>query len=376
MTATVRRLPHSLGWALECDQHRGYGSLPCSWPACRNGVPEDSLVVFDQAGRVRTFRYARVAWPAFDGEPYFSWEEEELGSWFTAESVVSREVERRAPPFPQPSLAYHYTTAAGLQGIIDQKELWLTDFGYLNDAREIEHGISVAERLLQHGAGDAAGLRSKWLAALRKAAPARMCMAAFSLDGDSLSQWRAYGNLSLGFDLGGDFGHAPGVSSGRIIYEPAKQEAHVRLFLHHYAAALDRDSRAVSMPDIAVDATMGRLHRRLAFLKDPGFADEREARLIYFEDPAVLVRFGQPLASRRFRVSGAGLVSYTTTLDVAMSEPAQLPLRKVVVGPQPHADVVLRGVADFLDAHGYAGTEIVPSEIPFRRGATFGGHGP
>ncbi|HMC13498.1 MAG TPA: hypothetical protein VKG67_04050, partial [Gallionellaceae bacterium] len=32
---------------------------------------------------------------------------------------------------------YHYTTAAGLQGIVESQQLWATNIAYLNDAEEL-----------------------------------------------------------------------------------------------------------------------------------------------------------------------------------------------------------------------------------------------
>jgi hypothetical protein len=373
MSHTFRRIRYSFGWRLQCDQHRGYGPLPCPWPGCPNGVPEDGLEVFGD--HLTDRRHIRIEWPPFQGEAYYSWEDTELGPWFNAEIVISGELNRRSLPFATPSLAYHYTSATGLQGIIEQNELWLTDFAYLNDVREIEHGISVAERILNNPpASVSAELLPKWNDALRTTMPARMCMAAFSLDGDSLSQWRAYGNVSLGFDLAGDFGTLSETSADGIVYDPQRQDDLICLFFHHYSAALERDSKARANDVLAVDATIGRLHRRLAFLKDPGFAGEREVRLSYFEQPEVLASFQVPVAPRRFRVSGGRLVSYVTTHDLARRAPQRLPLRRVVVGPQPNADVVLRGVTDFLISNGYDDTEVVQSSIPFRRRATFGDH--
>jgi len=37
---------------------------------------------------------------------------------------------------------YHYTDATGLKGVIENDEIWFTDFRYLNDPSELRHGIS------------------------------------------------------------------------------------------------------------------------------------------------------------------------------------------------------------------------------------------
>jgi len=47
-----------------------------------------------------------------------------------------------------PSTVYHYTSAAGLYGIIDSAILRGSNFAYLNDASEIRYGESVVHDVL------------------------------------------------------------------------------------------------------------------------------------------------------------------------------------------------------------------------------------
>jgi hypothetical protein len=46
---------------------------------------------------------------------------------------------------------YHYTTAAGCEGILRSNQLWATNPRYLNDSSELSHGqelfVRVCERL-------------------------------------------------------------------------------------------------------------------------------------------------------------------------------------------------------------------------------------
>ena len=52
---------------------------------------------------------------------------------------------------------YHYTDASGLKGIIDNQEIWFTDYRYLNDPSELTHGMNLAKALIAKGAkGDTA----------------------------------------------------------------------------------------------------------------------------------------------------------------------------------------------------------------------------
>jgi hypothetical protein len=41
---------------------------------------------------------------------------------------------------------YHYTTAAGLEGIIRTKSFWASDYRFLNDPREFRYGLDIFEQ--------------------------------------------------------------------------------------------------------------------------------------------------------------------------------------------------------------------------------------
>ena len=50
---------------------------------------------------------------------------------------------------PDSGLLYHYTTAEGLKGIIENDEIWATSAYYLNDSAEILYGYLVLHRALE-----------------------------------------------------------------------------------------------------------------------------------------------------------------------------------------------------------------------------------
>src|SRR5215813_9273187 len=54
---------------------------------------------------------------------------------------------------PPPRL-YHYTSDAGLEGIIKSGKLWFTDIFALNDPSELRHGLSIAIDVLKSRATD------------------------------------------------------------------------------------------------------------------------------------------------------------------------------------------------------------------------------
>ena len=48
-----------------------------------------------------------------------------------------------------PSILYHYTTAHGLRCIVESKSIWASDFRFLNDASEFQHGRSIFEKIFR-----------------------------------------------------------------------------------------------------------------------------------------------------------------------------------------------------------------------------------
>ena len=44
---------------------------------------------------------------------------------------------------------YHYTNAAGLQGIIKCQQVWFTHYLHLNDSSELTYGMAIASKMLK-----------------------------------------------------------------------------------------------------------------------------------------------------------------------------------------------------------------------------------
>jgi Protein of unknown function (DUF2971) len=102
------------------------------------------------------------------------------------------------------SAIYHYTSAENALNILKSGELWFTERAHLNDPSEIKFGIELAEYVARSLASPIAD----WLRHLRERfmVPHAYYTASFSVDGDSLPQWRAYADdgkgIALGFSLG------------------------------------------------------------------------------------------------------------------------------------------------------------------------------
>ena len=97
-----------------------------------------------------------------------------------------------------PRILYHYTSAAGLLGIVNQQRLRATNFSYLNDSSEITYGLDLIRQRLALRIGRDETTR-KMLSEARDVlddfAPlSETYVACFSTRRDDLSQWRGYGD--------------------------------------------------------------------------------------------------------------------------------------------------------------------------------------
>lgn len=102
---------------------------------------------------------------------------------------------------------YHYTGASGLQGIIENQEIWFTSMFHLNDPTELKYGWEIAQEFLREH-GDLGDEHRKTLCEDFTNGFNGMVkifgyfVASFSRNEDDLGQWRAYGDNGRGFAIG------------------------------------------------------------------------------------------------------------------------------------------------------------------------------
>ncbi len=128
----------------------------------------------------------------------------EFTSWVSQKLKMGDEVNKITIPL------YHYTDAAGLIGIIKNKEFWFTSIFHLNDPSEHRYGIELAVKELgciSKTSDD--GIIKHLCERVHNQFLIRdmskvfgFFVASFSREPDDLGQWRAYGDNGHGFALG------------------------------------------------------------------------------------------------------------------------------------------------------------------------------
>lgn len=286
-------------------------------------------------------------------------------------------------PAREPRTLYHYTTQSGLIGIIQKNEIWATHTQYLNDQREYIHALELVRRVLgdkrsQVTVKEDRAVLDEMIAAIGTDIQSiNVCVCSFSEDGDSLSQWRAYGESTAGFAIGfsGEFLSTKAKEESAFlvpcVYEPDEQRIIVERFvdivleeilMHRGDAQLDDDffwHRGGNL--------IPYLHRLAPVIKDSSFRDEKEWRIITRPLMCSLERFN-------FRQGKSTIVPYYRfPLSKAVDESEPSSICEVVIGPTPNLSLSAMSVNSLLVSHKLVGhfvrggsVSVKESKIPYR----------
>lgn len=381
--------------------HHHFGELPCPWPDCPNGIKDDCFLgVTPGLPGHEEKKYIRKSWKALDGSARFSWDDTTFFSFLGLNKLIREENIRCLGPDPQsPEVVYHYTSVEALSKIISSNELWLTDYAYMNDSSEIIHGLEVAKKVLREiedipEYSEQKEIMHKWKQFFDVKSMDRICIACFSTDDDNLSQWKGYGGSNIGVCIGLDtkdtsfWYNNSEMLLGRVIYEEAKQIEILRNIFHIYLTMSDwdKDKKVYDIHGKVIPPEKGRdfykdsigytLRQFIVFFKNEAFKDEKEIRWVYKENNQLYESVGIPSVKRQFRVKGNQIIPYTTSSDLAnmkilgrghgRRENDKLPIKRIVVGPQENASLVIAGIKGYLNSFGYNPDIVRPSLVPFR----------
>lgn len=279
------------------------------------------------------------------------------------------------------SLLYHYTTATGLKGIVDDGAIRASDAEFLNDAMELRFGrdelhealIAEAERIAPEADLNLGGGAEYSRAVVMRSAASHLqpdgiflskqahsvYVACFCEGGDLLSQWRGYaaeGGYAIGFSSVAlrDIGPIPTTlevisEEGRTLDHLEGPPLEVRLVQVRYgpdaiAPAVRHVVETVAPNPVGHPGTKGWMQAQrvvlpeLATIKHAAFEEEREWRL--------LVVGSQGFENVQFRIGALGLIPY-----IPLSLPTNS-IAEIVIGPGPHPDVREHGVIRFLAMNG------------------------
>ena len=314
---------------------------------------------------------------------------------------------------------YHYTTQAGLQGILESQTIHATHYKYLNDTTELFHmkdklpefilpsvtefirGLMNSNAKLQKQIDSDGGI-DKIAKHDAQTMVESLFVATFSVNkkfrffdpfiasfcghneryektNGLLSQWRAYGTDSgyaILFDAkqlsdllkdqeSANFCYASG-DIGTVVYEDDDEK-----FTNEFGKLIDAIKQSIpklhgnDIPDLKDLYTS--FLASVPRYKHCGFKEEQETRIVFSpmsEDSVEYLKLDQPNDYERLKAKEVklvhfkdGLVPYIKLLEQTANKPkAQLPIKHIIVGPHRDKQVRADRVAKYLELRGIEAT--------------------
>jgi hypothetical protein len=279
----------------------------------------------------------------------------------------------------RPDLLHHYTTIAGLIGIIQSGTVWATDIRFLNDSTELQYARDILlQRIEEEISTQTTSFPHKtfWERAKEafKSGPKDyQFISCFCEDGDLLSQWRGYaggtGGFSIGFDsnvVNAVSANNPSVFFRRVIYESKIQmeifnhiisEVNTCITVNAGGPTSDEQSNILAH----IGHIFGTLVEELLYaFKHPSFHEEKEWRLVITTD------LTHDLNSLLFRTTSASIIPYTEIKYSIAPRCPLLPIKKIIQGPAANKDYGKIAVVSLLTKHGYEHVDVEDSTVPLR----------
>lgn len=272
-------------------------------------------------------------------------------------------------------LIFHYCGPEAFMGLTKFRRLWFSDVFSMNDAMELRWGYSIFEaaagELHQEIPKEFFDKIDSIIASAGMHVLPLICC--FSMDGDVLSQWRAYAQDGRGFAVGfsaKELANMP-VRSLKILYNRAEQIAEMKTVLR---AIYDVEKSE----GFTYGSDFGEVCQSLAIdlcaFKNPGFREEQEVRLAHVINfhhdgkgmslkSAGGTAWGQEFEGEAvsFRMRDEITVPYVA-LDFSNSG-AVNPIKRVMLGPKNRNSP--SNIHVYLETLGLKGVEIGRSEASY-----------
>jgi hypothetical protein len=281
-----------------------------------------------------------------------------------------------------PSIIYHYTDDVGLKGILESGKIRLTDIFDLNDPSELNHGISLAikvlNKIVSNGPPEGRIFAEQltafpWREEIRGSAYFFVC--SFSSCNDDLCQWRAYADNGRGYALGFD---ATALEKGFIkggaanTYDAAFPVTYRDAELEKlHGQIIDKMLGLISLPrgrglqsgaiksytlDLRV-ALMTHLSHAALFFKHKAYENEKEYRFLRMH------RFDAPPLEMKLRARRYSLIK---CIEFGWRSATARALKEIVIGPAAHYEKASQFARDCLRSWNAGTIPIISSDIPYR----------
>lgn len=283
---------------------------------------------------------------------------------------------------------YHYTSSAGLIGLVTSGCLWASAARNLNDGSEMSYGLGLlsdvlADFVATQSPQTGATVRDVVERIVGDFDHARVLVVCASTVGDDLSQFRAYGDVAVELDaqvplqllddpvpfpLFMQFESVGKPAWREVVYEPALQRDALTKLLEKITEDIERhghEAEGVRSNDICFHTYTYWVAWSVSHIKNPAFEAEKEVRTVRLVTP--------DYRNFHFRATAVGVVPYVEMRPVLRHENPGgadmnlLPITGVHVGPVHYPETARYGIEQLLKMNWY-GEEatVTASSIPYR----------
>jgi len=286
--------------------------------------------------------------------------------------LFSRALKLLNPPFWSAEDFCHYTDIKGLIGIIENRELWLSDHRFVNDKREHEYGKQLAISVISGWMKLEDDVEfNTFLDKLRRCIIDKnvhgIYIGSMSRSPDKLDMWKCYGKgESVCIKFSGDrklwnkgYTHPTHIRQHKIIYDETKQkeliEKMIKMYKNEFPVFKQFDYPFLRELTFLMES-------QFIVFKHKEYASENELRLT-IENLNHILETKKP----KYRVANSVIIPYISTRYISKEEsmPEKLPITEIVMSPTSSRDS-LESVKIFVANHGYTDVQVVESSIKFR----------
>lgn len=276
---------------------------------------------------------------------------------------------------------YHYTSSAGLFGILSSGILRATNFSYLNDSSELIYGSKLVEEVIDILIkGNTHNFKNDFLKEFKKYFSESikltdLYIACFSKVGDYLNNWRAYGPSSGRFSIGfsNDYFNEKNKKNYRwdnVHYETKYQKKQINKIFNKALTHIDELESIIHQNNLGqvlgqfYPYLKDKLMNEICFFKDTRFADEEEVRAACW-----ITDRKEVINDIKFYQNDNDI---KPCIDLIIGEsrndfPPKLPIFEIYVGPSGNQGQLLKTAELMLVKFGYYNeVEIKKSNIPLR----------
>jgi hypothetical protein len=269
---------------------------------------------------------------------------------------------------------YHYTSQAGLLGILKTKRLWLANLSFLNDSMEFRYTTELMRMKILSSPATMiiAELKELMLHYIRNLEDIIVeefgaYVFSFSEVGDLLSQWRGYCSESLGFSIGFNVDVIQKLVSesgqslrlGKCVYDTKFHDQIISEILNNAITNFNKLPNNLDEKDLRSQISNSFIRPLMLvapLIKNESFQEERERRIISF----------QPSSNKfiKHREGERWIIPYLELPFVKDDE--KMIFDEIIISPNPHAELTQSSLNNFIASEEISVGKINNSKIPYR----------